>query len=71
MMTPIEINNQHYNYAQFSESLEDFSERYQEDINGSTYFGFPIQPILDIEQTLLAGKSKSIGRKIKINKSQW
>ena len=41
-----------YTYQDFISSIEDFDERYADEINEETYFGFPIQPILDIENSL-------------------
>ena len=47
------------NYEQFISSIENFSN-YSQDITPQTYFGFPLQPILDAETKLRAADTKSV-----------
>jgi starch phosphorylase len=48
------------NYTQFISSIEQFDSRYSQDINETTYFGFPIGPILEAETKLAAHTDKSV-----------
>jgi starch phosphorylase len=49
-----------YNFEAFTSSVEKYSENYNNDITSSSYFGFPVQPILDAENRLLSSQLKSI-----------
>ena len=49
-----------YSYEDFTGTIQDFSSQYAQDITPQTYFGFPLQPILDIENSLLSEKVKSV-----------
>jgi len=47
-------------YKEFIDSINQFNENYQNDINSQNYFGFPIEAIFNIEQSLQSQKIKSI-----------
>jgi len=49
-----------YSYSQFIESIQDFDQSYKDDISSEKYFGFPIKPTLEVEETLHSSKVKSI-----------
>ena len=47
-------------YSKYIDSIKNFEENYQADINGERYFGFTIKPVLDVEGTLSTSEVKSI-----------
>jgi len=47
-------------YSNFIESIQDFDQWYKDDISSEKYFGFPIKPTLDVEETLHSSDVKSI-----------
>lgn len=47
-------------FPEFSSSIENFNERYANDINDRFYFGFPITAIQDIEGRLLSETTRSV-----------
>ncbi len=49
-----------FSYNNFTATIEGFDENYKTDINQDSYFGFPVETILDIEQSLLSRKEKSV-----------
>jgi len=59
-LSPIIEKTQSYSYNQFIESIQNFDEDYHADINNRTYFGFPIDAVLKIEDSLLSQKIDSI-----------
>lgn len=51
---------QKFDYQTLIESIEQFDKNYKNDITPESYFGFPIQPILEAEQKLLNAQVKSV-----------
>jgi starch phosphorylase len=49
------------NYKQFTSNIEQFDTRYANDISETTYFGFPMGPILEAEAKLADSTQKSVG----------
>jgi len=47
-------------YKEFISQIENFDGHYTKDINESTYFSFPIEPILEAESKLANSAEKSI-----------
>ena len=47
-------------FKEFTSRIEDFDGHYSKDINESTYFSFPIEPILEAESKLADKAEKSI-----------
>ncbi len=47
-------------FKEFIAPIENFDVQYAKDINEQSYFGFPIQPILDAESKLLNSAEKSV-----------
>jgi len=47
-------------YKEFTGQIENFDGHYSKDINESTYFSFPLAPILEAESKLAAQNEKSI-----------
>jgi len=47
-------------YKEFTSKIENFDGQYNKDINESTYFSFPIAPILEAESKLAKASEKSI-----------
>ncbi len=47
-------------YKEFTNQIENFDGHYSKDIDKSTYFSFPIKPILEAETKLADGSQKSI-----------
>ncbi len=47
-------------YEQFIENIEDFKANYSEDITPTSYFGFPIAPLLEAENKLTNEHEKSV-----------
>jgi len=47
-------------YSKFCDSILNFSDAYCHDITPEIYFGYPIQPVLDAENRLLADQTNSI-----------
>ncbi len=48
-------------YNDFIANIENFDSRYSKEINATTYFGFPMEPILAAETKLANHQEKSIG----------
>jgi len=48
-----------FSFEQFVSSIENYEENYAQDIDTQTYFGFPIEPILEAEKNLLNGERQS------------
>jgi starch phosphorylase len=48
-----------YKYENFQAAIEGFQENYSEDISPEHFFGFPIAPVLKIEESLLSLREKS------------
>ena len=48
------------NYQEFISQIEDFQPRYADEITEKTYFGFPIEPILQAESKLHSPADKSV-----------
>ncbi len=46
-------------FEQFVSNIENFNERYASDVTPTSYFGFPIAPILEAERRLADAKEKS------------
>jgi len=53
-------NKQTYSYNDFVSSIDGFEQQYANDINEQTYFGFPVEAILQAESNLLSSSVKSI-----------
>jgi starch phosphorylase len=49
-----------YTYDDFVEMIDGFNDNYSSDINQDTYFSFPFNAILNIENSLLSPKEKSV-----------
>lgn len=49
-----------FGYKEFISSIDCFEENYASDINPEHYFGFPLEAVLDVENALLARRTKSI-----------
>lgn len=49
-----------YTYNDFVEMIDGFRESYSPDINQNAYFGFPLAAVLNIENSLLSPKEKSV-----------
>jgi len=47
-------------YKEFIQQIENFDGQYSKDISESTYFSFPIAPILEAETKLARAEEKSI-----------
>ncbi|MBF0512063.1 MAG: hypothetical protein HQL13_07035, partial [Candidatus Omnitrophica bacterium] len=47
-------------YQEFTSQIENFDGRYDKDINSSTYFSYPIKPILEAEDKLASRTTSSI-----------
>jgi len=47
-------------FKEFTGQIENFDSQYSKEINESTYFSFPIQPILEAESKLASNTEKSI-----------
>ncbi|MDE2010120.1 MAG: alpha-glucan family phosphorylase [Candidatus Omnitrophica bacterium] len=47
------------NYKEFINQIENFEDQYSKDIDGSSYFSFPLAPILEAETKLAAPTVKS------------
>ena len=47
-------------YQEFTSQIENFDGQYSKDINETTYFSFPIGPILEAEGKLTDNAEKSI-----------
>ncbi|MCA9407580.1 MAG: alpha-glucan family phosphorylase [Candidatus Omnitrophica bacterium] len=45
----------------FFDSIEGYQTQYQKDVNEESYFGFPLQPILDAEARLKSKQTASVG----------
>ncbi len=58
-MNPAALD-QKFDYGVLAGSIEHFEKNYKEDVTPSSYFGFPLDPILDAEQKLLSRQVKSV-----------
>jgi hypothetical protein len=48
------------NYEQFVSNIENFDSSYAKDITPTSYFGFPIEPLLEAEARLASSTEKSV-----------
>ncbi len=55
-----ETAQKQYTFEDLSAAVEQFSESYSRDITPESYFGFPLQPVLDAEQALLDADRASV-----------
>ena len=58
-MTPKTMDSV-YQFENLVASIEQYEAEYAQDINAEKYFGFPLQPVLDIENKLLSSQQRSV-----------
>jgi starch phosphorylase len=52
--------DQRFDYQSLTESIEGFEPNYKDDVTSESYFGFPLNPILEAEQNLLSRQVQSV-----------
>ncbi len=58
-MNPTALD-QKFDFQSLAGSIESFDTNYKADVTPDSYFGFPLEPILEAEQTLLSRQAQSV-----------
>ncbi|MBN1869582.1 MAG: alpha-glucan family phosphorylase [Candidatus Omnitrophica bacterium] len=59
-MSGVSEKSELFDYRAFVALIEGFEQDYKTDINTETYFGFPIEPLFNIEKSLLTTGQKNV-----------